>query len=44
MQLVVHVRGLGENAGVTRWTLDRFADQDKELDTRGPGAQQRQPA
>ncbi len=29
MQLVVHLRGLGENAGVTRWTLDRFADQEK---------------
>lgn len=29
MQLVVHVRGLGENAGVTRWQLDTFAQQEK---------------
>ena len=29
MQLIVHVRGLGENGAVTRWTLDTFADQEK---------------
>jgi len=29
MQLVVHVNGLGDNAGVTRWELKTFADQEK---------------
>ena len=29
MQLVVHVRGLGQDAGVLRCELNRFADQDK---------------
>ena len=29
MQLVVHVRGLGDDAGVLRCELNRFADQDK---------------
>ena len=29
MQLVVHVRGLGENVGEMRCVLNTFADQDK---------------